>query len=115
MSDLKLEAALAGHVANGEDAEVGQAGLGANAGQLGVVDLDLIAGKLIAPGFDGGKLEVEAGFRMIFGVTWFCGHGSIVSGFTTKKDVKQRGRQWSKSCTDKDFSAPFGRGMSQIY
>jgi hypothetical protein len=75
---FELEAALAGHVADGENAEVGQAGFGADAGQFGVVDFDLIAGKLVAPGFDGGKLKVQAGFGVIVSVAGFCGHSSIV-------------------------------------
>src|ERR1700761_4389979 len=38
LEGLQFEAALAGHVADGDAAEVGQAGLGADGGELGVVD-----------------------------------------------------------------------------
>ena len=82
---FELEAALAGHVTDGEDAEVRQAGFGADAGQLGIVYFDFIAGKLVTPGFDGGKLEVQAGFGVIVGVAGFCGHSPIVKGHSMKR------------------------------
>ena len=50
---LELEAGFAGHVADEDAAEVGKAGFGADGGELGVVDEDLVGLKLIAPGFDG--------------------------------------------------------------
>jgi hypothetical protein len=82
---FEFEAALAGHVADGENAEVGQAGFGADAGQFGVVDFNLVAGELVAPGFDGGKLEIEAGFGVIVGVAGFCGHSSYCMGHCTQR------------------------------
>src|ERR1700678_478742 len=85
---LEFEAGLAGHVADGEAAEVGQAGLGADGGELGVVDEDLVGAELIAPGFDGREFGVEAGFGVVVGVAGgvlfsfvlFGAHGSILSG-----------------------------------
>ena len=59
---------FAGHVADGEAAEVGQAGLGADGGELGVVDEDLVGLELIGPGFDGGEFGVEAGGGVVVGV-----------------------------------------------
>jgi hypothetical protein len=83
---LELEAALAGHVADGEAAEVGEAGLGADAGELGVVDEDLVSLELVLPGLDGGEGGVEAGFGVVVGVAGGvrggdgCGaHGSILA------------------------------------
>jgi hypothetical protein len=85
---LELEAGFAGHVANGEPAEVGEAGFGADGGELGVVDEDFVGAELVAPGFDGGKLCVEAGLGVVVGIAGgfvFClvlfgAHGSILSG-----------------------------------
>jgi hypothetical protein len=68
LEGLELEAALSGHVANGEAAEVGETGLGADAGELGVIDEDLVGLELILPGFDGGEGGVEARFGVIVGV-----------------------------------------------
>ena len=75
LEGLEFEAGLAGHVADGETAEVGQAGLGADAGELGVVDEDFVGFELIAPGFDGGEVDVEAGFGVVVGVA-----GGLVFG-----------------------------------
>src|SRR6202040_47741 len=55
LEGLEFEAAAAGHVADGEAAKVGEAGLGADGGELGVVDEDLVGAELVRPGFDGGK------------------------------------------------------------
>ena len=84
LEGLELEAAVAGHVADGEAAEVGEAGLGADGGELGVVDEDLVGAELVRPGFDGGKFGVEAGLRVVVGVAGGLviatgGHGSILS------------------------------------
>jgi hypothetical protein len=68
LEGFELEAALAGHVADGEASEVGEAGLRADAGELGVVDQDLVGLELVLPGFDGGEGGVEAGFGVVVGV-----------------------------------------------
>ena len=60
LEGFELEATLAGHVADGEAAEVGEAGLWADGGELGVVDEDFVSAELVAPGFDGGEGDVEA-------------------------------------------------------
>ncbi len=81
LRDLSSRQRLAGHVADGETAEVGQAGLGANAGELGVVDEDLVGAELVLPGFDGGELGVEAGLCVVVGVAGgFGGHKAILPG-----------------------------------
>ena len=83
LEGLQFEAALAGHVADGDAAEVGQAGLGADGGELGIVDEDLVGFELIAPGFDGGEFGLEASLRVVVGVAGgFRGlgwHRSILS------------------------------------
>ena len=77
---FELEAQFARHVADGEATEVGQTGLGADAGELGVVDEDLVSLELVPPGFDGGELDVEAGFCVVVGVAGgFGGHASILA------------------------------------
>jgi hypothetical protein len=81
LEGLELEAGFAGHVADGEAAEVGKAGLGADGGELGVVDEDLVGLELVAPGFDGGELGVEASGGVVVGVAGgfgFGGHRSIL-------------------------------------
>ena len=88
LEGFELEAGLAGHVADGDATEVGQAGLGTDGGELGVVDQDLVGFELIAPGVDRRKFDVEAGFCVVirvaggfvFGFVLFT-HCSILSGF----------------------------------
>jgi hypothetical protein len=84
LEGLELEALLARHIANGEAAEVGQAGLGADRGELGIVDEDLVGFELVLPGFDSGKFDVEARLGVIVGVAGGLvfgegGHESILS------------------------------------
>lgn len=74
----ELEAALAGHVADVEDAEVRQAGFGADRSEFRIVDGDFVAGELILPCFDGGEFEVESGFGVVVGVTGLHSHRLIV-------------------------------------
>jgi len=76
---LELGAAVAGHIADGECAEVGEAGFGADGGEFGVVDEDFVAGKLVWPGFNGGEGEVESGRGVLVGVAFFSCHGIIVA------------------------------------
>src|SRR5258707_211510 len=51
---LQLEAALAGHVTDSQAAEVGQAGFRTDRCEFGIVYQDLVAWKLVLPGFDAG-------------------------------------------------------------
>ena len=83
---FEFEAAGAGHVANGEVAEVGQAGLGADGGEFGIVDDDFVVGELILPGLDFGEFEVEAGLGVIVGVARLWRHISIVRGTKMNMD-----------------------------
>jgi hypothetical protein len=77
---LQLHAFLAGHVTDGEAAEVWKAGLGTDAGELGVVDEDLVGLELVRPGFNCGKLDVEAGLCVVVGVAGgFSGHTAILA------------------------------------
>ena len=68
---FELEAAMTRHVAQNEGAEVGQAGLGADGGELRIVDEDLVTGELIGPGFDGRECEIEPGFGVLVCVSGF--------------------------------------------
>jgi len=68
---LEFEAALAGHVTDGEHAEVGQAGFGAHRGEFRIVDENFVARKLVLPGFNGRKGEIEAGLGVFVGVARF--------------------------------------------
>jgi len=69
---------VAGHVANIEDAKVGEACFWADRSQFRIVDGDFVAGKLILPYFDGREFEVESGFGMIVGVAGLHSHNPIV-------------------------------------
>ena len=63
LQGLQLQAMLVRHVADGDGAEIRQAGLGADRGELGIVNDDFVSGKLVRPGFDRGKIVVESGLR----------------------------------------------------
>ena len=101
LEGFEFEAGLAGHVADGDATEVGQAGLGADRGELGIVDEDLVGLELIAPGFDGRKFDVEAGFCVVvcvaggfvFGFVLF-GHASILSLGYERSDDARSGRDF---------------------
>jgi len=81
---LQLEAGLTGHVADGDAAKVGQAGLGADAGELGIIDENLVGLELVLPCLDGGEFNVEAGGGMVVGVARGAlgGHVVILPGLT---------------------------------
>src|SRR5271166_5255497 len=65
---LELDAILARLVLNGNDAEVGQAGLGANRRVFGKSSGDDVARKLVGPGFQGRKFSVDSSYGMFIGV-----------------------------------------------
>ena len=104
LRDFSSRQVPAGHVADEETAEVGEAGLGADAGELGVVDEDLVGLELVAPGFDGREFGVETGFGVVVGVAGglvFCfvlfgAHGSILSGLNEngRDEGAHRGRRF---------------------
>jgi len=77
---FQLEASAARHVADGEGAKIGQAGLGTNGGQFRIVDHDFVAGELILPGFDRGKVEIKASFGVVVCVAWFLCHICVLYG-----------------------------------
>src|SRR4051794_27358036 len=80
LKGFELETASARHVTDCEVAEVGKACFGADGGEFGVVDDDLVAGKLVLPGFDFRKFEVESGLGVIVGVARLLRHIAIVRG-----------------------------------
>ena len=69
---LQLQAIFRGHVADGEDAEIRQAGLGANRGELGIIYDNFVTLKLVGPSLNLRKLGVESGGRVFRRVTRFC-------------------------------------------
>ena len=75
---LEFETELAGHVAEGDDAEVGKAGLGADGGELGVIDQNFVTRELVFPGFDRGKRKVEPSFGVLVRVSFRKCHVFIV-------------------------------------
>jgi len=77
---FQLETVFVGSVGDGDAAEVGKSGFRADRGEFGIVDDDFVAGKLIRPGLNRGKIVVEPGFRMIGRVTWgLLSHPHIVT------------------------------------
>ena len=70
---LQLQAFLARHIANRQDAEVRQPGLGADRGKLRIVDQDLVAGKLVLPHIDRWEFVVKPGGCMGIGIAGFLG------------------------------------------
>src|SRR5216683_2467130 len=65
---LQLDAVLLRHVLDGDGAEVGETGLGADGGVFGKARGNNVAGKLIGPGFERGQFCVDAGAGVLFGV-----------------------------------------------
>src|SRR6266851_4434989 len=65
---FQLDAILLRHVLDGDGAEVGETGLGADGGVFGKARGDDVAGKLIGPGFECGQFCLDAGAGVLFGV-----------------------------------------------
>src|SRR6266702_1899774 len=65
---FELDAIFFGHVLDGDGAEVGETGLGADGGVFGKSRGDNVAGKLIRPGFERGQFCVDAGASVLFGI-----------------------------------------------
>src|SRR5262249_9156210 len=66
-------------------AEVGKAGLGTDRGELGYVDDDFVVWKLIGPGFDLGKLGIQAGLGVLRRVAGTLCHGFIVAATRSRQ------------------------------
>ena len=58
---LQLQASFARHVADGELSEIRQSSLWTNRCQLRIVNLNLVAGKLVLPGLNRRKSKVQSG------------------------------------------------------
>src|SRR5258708_2805259 len=65
---LPVDGIFLRRVLDGDGAEVGQPGLGADGGVLGKARGNNVAGKLIGPGFERGQFGVDAGASVFFGV-----------------------------------------------
>jgi hypothetical protein len=65
---LELDAGFFGHVLDGDGAEVGEAGLGADGGVFGKARGDDIAGELIGPGLERGQFGADAGAGVLCGI-----------------------------------------------
>ena len=65
---FELDAIFFGHVLNGDGAEVGEAGLGADGGVFWKPRGDDVAGELIGPGFQRGQFGFDAGAGVLCGV-----------------------------------------------
>src|SRR6185437_12362340 len=59
---FQFQTALARHITQLNDSEIGQSGLGAHRSKFGIIDQNLISRELVWPGFNGRKLEVEPRF-----------------------------------------------------
>ena len=58
---FELDTIFFGQVLDGDGAEVGEAGLGADGGVFGEARGDDVAGKLVGPGFERGQFGFDAG------------------------------------------------------
>src|SRR6476469_370178 len=65
---LEFQAKLAGHVADFQNAEIGQASLGTDRGELRHVNENFVSGKLVGPGIDFRETMVQPGFCVIVGI-----------------------------------------------
>src|SRR5262249_49972447 len=72
LQGFELDTVLARYVLDGDGAEVGESGLGADGGVLGEFGGDDVVGKLIGPGFESGEFGFDAGGGVFGGVV---GHG----------------------------------------
>src|SRR5882762_1273665 len=84
---LQFEAQFLGHVADRDHAKVGQPGLGTDRGEFRIIDDNLVAGKLVGPGFDLGKFGVETGLGVVSRVTGRLGHAGYCNGWS-KTNIK---------------------------
>jgi hypothetical protein len=65
---LELDAGFLGHVLDGDGAEVGEAGFGADGRVFWKARGDDVAGELIGPGFERGQFGMDAGAGVLYGV-----------------------------------------------
>ena len=75
----RLRPGVPGPQADGDDAEVGQPGFWTHRRELGVLDHNFVAGKLVRPGFNFGKFRVQPGGGVFSSVTRWLRHGVIVA------------------------------------
>jgi hypothetical protein len=87
---LQFEAEFVWLIAQRDYAEIGQAGFGADGGELGIVDYDFVAGELVGPGFDLGKIGVEPGGGVLGRVAGAVGHSNIVAGWRSDAAGEQQ-------------------------
>ena len=76
---LQFQAILVGHVADPQDAEVGQTSLRAYGCEFWDVDHDFVVGELIRPGLDFGKSDIQTGLGMLRRVARAFCHAFIVA------------------------------------
>jgi len=109
---FQFEAQTIRHISNKDRAEIGEAGFGADRGELGVVDEDLVSGKLVGPGFNLGEIVIESGCGMIRSIAWrFCHSGIVPSSLRAAKKAEIAGTHESwKHLITYDFSRFFGPG-----
>ena len=114
---FKLQAAFPGHVADGEHAEIRQAGLGTNRCQFRIIDCDLVAGKLIFPRLDGRKLVIQSGLGVVVGIAGLWCHPFIVRNRGMERDagVSQRQMFLQMNGRGRNFLLPGARVPSPIY
>src|SRR6266568_6312965 len=75
---FEFQAGFVRHIAEGDHAEVRQAGFRTYRSEFRVIDYDLVSGKLVGPGFDFRKFGVQSGFGVLRRVAWLLGHNFIV-------------------------------------
>src|SRR6266850_7553525 len=91
---FELDAIFFGHVLNGDGAEVGEAGLGADRGVFGEARGDDVARELVGPGFERGQFGLDAGAGVLCGVV----------RHVRSSGVLYRARRETASCSKLHFS-----------
>src|SRR5207245_2310950 len=71
---FQFEAAFVGHITKDDYTEIWQSGLGANGGELGVVNDDFISRKLVGPGFDLREFCIKSCLGMLGCIAWLLRH-----------------------------------------
>src|SRR4051812_47297444 len=111
---LQLKAIILRHVADPDNAEIWQSGLGADGGELGDVDLNLVSWVLVGPRFNLRQRGIESGSCVLVGVPEPCGfsfrHVDIVN---VRTELRRLRRYAAMSASVAGFGVTLSGGGSR--